>query len=615
MPLDEKPTTEYVEKLAKHLEGLWSRTHAKWMQIDSYYNQTFQIWPAGLNRPEWLKPARSRSIVDHATDHQLAHDPVIHRMPAAEGVMHKRRADKVEPALKAIMDEASLLEPSLTWKQVGKHLLLYGYAIVEDGLDGSVLHDRDDKPRKGRDETGEEYTARQRLAAAKAEMMMPFRTRAPHPARVLLDPTEKEPKIAIKHTYRYSKDLEDMTKARMTSNGKPKRGSVTKWECGDEPFSLIETYEYWSECWHAMVAEGDMMFVEKNTWGFVPYSHAYAGYGQEVTSYTEVDPSYMAVGILEPVLPVLKAQAQAVAGRHNALMEATFNPTGTTMDSAELQEQLSTGDVIEMGNRGDVWKMEIPQLPRWMFQSEEWLDKDIEMGTFARALAGMREQGVSTVGQQAILSTAAGRKFAAPARQLEHLASRSASHVLQLIDIMALRLNVHGHKITPQDIEHNYSVRVSFELIDPVLQLQNRELGLREVQQGLKSKETYWSADARLEDATGERRRLLEDLIRTDPEVQRLLAGEVMREAGLLQAIEAARAEEEAMAAAAQGGGGAPAGAPGGGGPAMASGEPPVLGPDGMPLNQTMGTGGLRPLREPLTPGTAKPSRIGASRA
>jgi len=492
---------------------------------------------------------------------------------------------------------------------------LYGYAIVEDGLDGSVLHDRDDKPRKGRDETGEEYTARQRLAAAKAEMMMPFRTRAPHPARVLLDPTEKEPKIAIKHTYRYSKDLEDMTKARMTSNGKPKRGSVTKWECGDEPFSLIETYEYWSECWHAMVAEGDMMFVEKNTWGFVPYSHAYAGYGQEVTSYTEVDPSYMAVGILEPVLPVLKSQAQAVAGRHNALMEATFNPTGTTMDSAELQEQLSTGDVIEMGNRGDVWKMEIPQLPRWMFQSEEWLDKDIEMGTFARALAGMREQGVSTVGQQAILSTAAGRKFAAPARQLEHLASRSASHVLQLIDIMALRLNVHGHKITPQDIEHNYSVRVSFELIDPVLQLQNRELGLREVQQGLKSKETYWSADARLEDATGERRRLLEDLIRTDPEVQRLLAGEVMREAGLLQAIEAARAEQEAMAAATQGGGGAPGGAPGGGGPAMAPEEPPVLGPDGMPLNQTMGTGGLRPLRQPLTPGTAKPSRIGASRA
>ena len=270
MPLDEQPTCEYVEKIAKHLEGLWSRTHAKWMQIDSYYNQTFQIWPAGLNRPEWLKPSRSRSIVDHATDHQLAHDPIVHRMPADEGVMHKRRADKVEPALKAIMDAASLLEPSLTWKQVGKHLLLYGYAVVEDGMDGNVLHDRDDKPRRGRDETEEEYKIRQRLAAAKAEMMMPFRTRAPHPARVLLDPTEKDPKVAVKHTYRYSKDLEDMTKARMTSTGKPKRGSVTKWECDDEPFALIETYEYWSECWHAMVADGNMLFGEKNTWGFVP---------------------------------------------------------------------------------------------------------------------------------------------------------------------------------------------------------------------------------------------------------------------------------------------------------------------------------------------------------
>jgi hypothetical protein len=376
------------------------------------------------------------------------------------------------------------------------------------------------------------------------------------------------------------------------------------------------TDEYWTECWHALVADSKLLFVEKNTWGFVPFSHAFAGFGQQVTSIEEDDPSYLAVGVLEPVMPSLKAQAQAVAGRHNALLDATFNPVGTTMDSSELQDQLSRGDIIEMGNRSDVWRMDIPQLPRWLFASEEWLDRDIEQGTFTRALAGIREQGVSTVGQQAILSTAAGRKFVSPSRQLEHLATRSASHILQWIDVIGMTLTVQGHQISPSDIQHDYACKVSFELIDPVLQMQSRELGMREVQQGLKSKETYWSADARLEDATGERRRLLEDLIRNDPEVQKILAGEVMKEAGLLDLIERQQAaQEDGAAGMGMGMGGPPPMNGGGGGQ-----PPPILGPDGMPLQQTMGTppgpaGGLREMRQGLTPSVPGPSRVGQNRA
>ena len=110
--------------------------------MDTYYQQTFRLWPEGLDRPEWLKPARSRSIIDHAVDHQLAHEPIVSRPPTDDDEEAKRKADRVEPALKAIMDEASLLEPSLTWKQAWKHLLLYGYAVVEDGLDSSCMAQR-----------------------------------------------------------------------------------------------------------------------------------------------------------------------------------------------------------------------------------------------------------------------------------------------------------------------------------------------------------------------------------------------------------------------------------------------------------------------------------------
>jgi len=424
--------------MTRYLQDLWSRTHVKWQEIDSYYQQTFKLWPEGMNRPEWLKPARSRSIVDHAVDHQLAYEPMIHRWPSTQTEASKRRADQIEPVMKAILDEASLFEPNLTWKQVGKHLLLYGYAVVEDGLDSLCMAQRREKPKKGRNEPQDEYERRVRIHRNASKSMMPFRTRAPHPSRVLLDPTEKEPRIAVKHALRRSIDLEEITKARLIG-ARAKRGEVKKWEVGENPFELIMVDEFWSECWHAMAVDSELLFVEKNTWGFVPYSHAFSGYGQEVTELEECDPTYLAVGILEPVMPVLKAQAQAISGRHNALMEATFNPTGTVMDSAELQEQMARGDVIEMGNRGDVWKMDMPNLPNWMFQSEEWLDRDIEMGTFSRALQGVRETGVSTVGQQAILTTAAGRKFVSPSKQLQHLATQSASHILQWVDVLDLR--------------------------------------------------------------------------------------------------------------------------------------------------------------------------------
>ena len=116
MAYDDKPTVESIRQMTRYLQDLWSRTHVKWQEIDSYYQQTFKLWPEGMNRPEWLKPARSRSIVDHAVDHQLAHDPIVSRPPSEDDEEAKRKADRVEPAVKAILDEASLMEPSLTWK-------------------------------------------------------------------------------------------------------------------------------------------------------------------------------------------------------------------------------------------------------------------------------------------------------------------------------------------------------------------------------------------------------------------------------------------------------------------------------------------------------------------
>ena len=601
---EDEPDANIIDQYRSHLKEVWTNAHRKWEQYDAYYFRTYSVWEGAEahSRPGWLKPARPTSLVDNAVDHQLASEPTPHRNPARQSEESRNNADRVEEGLKAILDEAALLEPALTWKQQGKNLVHLGYSIHELGLDSNVLQRRSEEPPRG-DDSEEDYRANMRLYEHYRRTAMPFRTRSPHPARILLDPWEKKPRIAIRHARRFSQDLHELTVAR-----KNRGRQADVWEVrNNRPFELILTDEYWTECWHAMMVSGyvagtgreyhnmkRLLFVEKNTWGFVPYSHAYAGFGQEPTNSDRIDPATLAVGILDPVISDIRAQAQAVSGRHNALMDASFNPIGTRMGADELRDQLDQGDIIEMSDRSDVWRMDIPQLPRWMFQTEEWLSRDIEEGTFSRALAGVREQGVSTVGQQAILSTAAGRKFVAVSRQLEHLASVASSQILQLIDLLDLNLTIKGKIIRPSYIESDYSVNISFDLVDPVLQLQQRQLGLQEVQAGLKSMETYWAADARLEDASGERKRLLMDWVRKNPMIHQALAMEVAKEEGIESLVERALS----MAQGGDEGGGA--------------GAAPILGPDGMPMDQTMGQDQLR---QGLTPSTINPSQIGANMA
>ena len=81
-------------------------------------------------------------------------------------------------------------------------------------------------------------------------------------------------------------------------------------------------------------------------------------------------------------------------------------------------------------------------------------------------------------------------------------------------------------------------------------------------------------------------------MIREDPRVQELMAKEVAREAGLQDLLDQEEERAKAQQMSAMDGGA-------------------MTGPDGMPIQQTMGSGAGRPPRNPLTPDTARPSRIG----
>ena len=574
---------KFIQERAGHLDGLWRDAHRDWEVIDSFYHQTNKLWPDGVQRPS-LHTARATSIIDHAVDNFLSGEPRVHRNPAGVGRIHKERADMIEPWLQRMLISTGMLEPIPTWKQVAKNMAMYGYAIVE----GPVLsmEDMPEEPEKEKGESKADFNSRMSLFKNEKKTWMPFRVRAPHPARVLLDPSEKQPREAIKRVRRYAIQLEEITEKKDA-----KLHGVTLFDAKNEPYRLVDCLEYWSKDIHALVAEGKLLFSEVNTWGYVPFVQAFAGWGQESTDDSAPRPEKMAKGLLTALLDDLKAQSQAFTGRQHALLEATFEKWGTNQDAADIANQLKNSDIVDGIEQNELWKIHGTQLQSWLFESDANIDRDIEMGSFSRSLAGGRETGVSTVGQQAILSTAASKRFVTPSRQIEQMATITASRMLRLMDVLDEPIQVGEFKIGPKEIDHDYGVEIRFELVDPVLQLEQRQLGMAEVNAGLKSKETYWAADAKLEDVEGEKMRMLAEMVESSPEVVAIMAQEVARRNGLLDLLQSLTASENN-----QGGGG----------------NSGLVGANGNPLNggdQTPGAAAAQ-LRQPLTGDATKPGRV-----
>lgn len=581
-----KPTKEFIEKRAAKLQGLWQDAHDDWETIDAYYHQTNPLWPSEVDRTE-LHSARAPAIVDTAVDNFLSGEPRVHRPPAGSGRTHKEKADRIEKWMKAIMVEAALLEPIPAWKQIAKNMVLYGYAVLKGPM--LSLQDRPVKPKKEAGESKEDFTSRESLWQNENRTWMPFRFRAPHPARVLMDPREKTPPEAIEVTNQFAHELQALTEKKVSQG---KMDAI--FDADDKPWENIATTEYWSKDWHALIANNKLLFAERNTWGFVPYSHAFAGWGQEKTDATELNPDELAKGILWKLRDDLKAQGQSMSALQNALVTAAYQKYGTTHDAAEIANQMQ-GDVVD-GLRGkdkDIWVIDVPQIPAWLFQVSALQDQDIEMGSFSRALAGVHDAGVSTVGQQAILSTAAAKKFVTPSQQIEQMATILGKRILRLVDVLNEPLQINEWKIGPKDLDHDYSVQIRFELIDPILSLEQRQLGMAEVAQGLKSRRTYWSADAKLEDATGEADRILLESVENDPNVIAILAQAVAKRdgiSGLLEQLEMGSFGESENA-------------------------PAIVDQNGNPLSSqgagAPNTGVARAeLRQGLTPSTAKPPRV-----
>ena len=608
--LRERPEAEQITRFYSKMSELWSKAHEEFRDNDDYYQRKFNVWNQNYQGRPIFYDSTPTHLVDHAVATLMSFSPRVHREPVGDTEDDKINATNLEHGLKAVMDHAALHEPSLPWKMLSQYMVAHGYGVIEAPI-LSGLSDRPTSPDRANFATDEEYEQESAIFKANRKNFNPVRIRIPHPSTVLMNPTEKIPTIAIKASKMTAQSLHDQSVLKKRTQRR-KFAEIFDMDNLD-PWDEIETWDYWSPYWHVkMVANpaptygspnsvaATPIYMERNTWGFVPFVHAFSGLSGMDFAEEGGDPYNFAQGILSPNKETIRKRTQEISAFHQMLLRSAFAPMGTSRDPMTLAQAIQNEGILE-GDMQDFWVMNTPDIPGWMQSIRAGTDSTLEMGTYSPALAGQRQAGVTTVGQQAILNTAGMRIFSGVAMQREHLASIVGSRILQLVDNvseLASGIGANGKLLTKAQVNGVYGIQIQFPHSEPVMEMQQRQMAMSEYGAGLIDPMTYYET-AGYENGTEIKKRLIEESVRKLPAVREKIETLVAQELGLVDEENSAAAMEQIQQQA-QGGmmGGA---APGAGAPPQAG--PPQEGPP-------QGGGAPADLNEPLTPDTFTPNRI-----
>ena len=608
--LRERPEAEQITRFYSKMTELWSKAHEEFRDNDDYYQRKFNVWNQNYQGRPIFYDSTPTHLVDHAVSTLMSFSPRIHREPVGDTEDDKINATNLEHGLKAVMDNAALHEPNLPWKMLSQYMVAHGYGVIEAPI-LSGLSDRPTSPDRANFATDEEYEQESAIFKANRKNFNPVRIRIPHPSTVLMNPTEKIPTIAIKASKMTAQSLHDQSVLKKRTQRR-KFAEIFDMDNLD-PWDEIETWDYWTPYWHVkMVANpaptygspnsvaATPIYMERNTWGFVPFVHAFSGLSGMDFAEEGGDPYNFAQGILSPNKETIRKRTQEISAFHQMLLRSAFAPMGTSRDPMTLAQAIQNEGILE-GDMQDFWVMNTPDIPGWMQSIRAGTDSTLEMGTYSPALAGQRQAGVTTVGQQAILNTAGMRIFSGVAMQREHLASIVGSRILQLVDNvseLASGIGANGKLLTKAQVNGVYGIQIQFPHSEPVMEMQQRQMAMSEFGAGLIDPMTYYET-AGYENGTEIKKRLIEESVRKLPAVREKIETLVAQELGLVDEENSAAAMEQIQQQA-QGGmmGGA---APGAGAPPQAG--PPQEGPP-------QGGGAPADLNEPLTPDTFTPNRI-----
>lgn len=473
---NERPELKFLNGHQVYLEDVWKNSRTKWADTDLFYQLNFDVWKKGSQkrRRGEFHPPTARTLIDHTADQYQALIPTVRREPRNRDVDDQVvAADRAETAMKAIMVDSAVYAMANPWRLLGKHFNAFGYGVIEMDLVGMAPSERKHR--------------------ARPPFWNPVRLQATNPGHVLLDPLEKVPNAAIKIVEMAAQDVAALVASK---KGLAHVGEFNM--ANRDPWEKVLIVRHWTgqNGWLTVREAGasTILYQQRNTWGFIPFTHAFAGYGMEPSQMGENDPQYMADGILDPLKETLKLQAQGDTAKHTMVIEQAYSPFGTTKDREEFVKAMDQEGVLE-GSALDYWKLQVQEVNRWMFQSGTEIADYIERSVGVSARGGVRQPGVTTVGQQAQLDNVARRKYIGSSMQEEHMASIAAGWIARVVDkLPTLKegIGAHGKHLRRTDLYGDYEFDVTFEVMDPVMEEIRRRSFREEIQMGLLDDETYW---------------------------------------------------------------------------------------------------------------------------
>lgn len=535
---DDRPTAESMSVALSHWQDVWRKTEEKNKKADTFYNLRFQVWKSPTDKRRIFYPPHARALIDGAVDTMLSVDPRVKRLPVGTGAEAERKANKgIEPGLQAVLVDSGLKEAILPWRQAGHNLYLYGRGVLGAVYDDAPLP----KPKRKNKEAESDYKDRVAKWEAHRSGWNPIRITAPHPSRVFMNPRDMDPQECLLTGTRYARDLYALTKDKARFAGKWARA----YDVESNPYRPVEVVERWTPGWHALQEkDGEMLFVEPNSFGVQPFRHAWSGLGSEETD-EDFDPSQYAVGLLESLYDTLTAQALDKSGKLNALIETAYARPGTSLPVNEAAQQLEA-KMLE-GKKEDWWWHEYPALQQWMMQMGEVLERDYIIGSYPRSAVGERQVGVATVGQEMLLQQAVDRKFYIVGKRMEQLASLCGETILRYVDISGEAIHLRGDSLKPTDIDDVYEVSVTFPLLNPAIVAEEKRNGLAEVAAGVISAKTWRERYGRVENEDDEWERLQKERMERMPEVEAEIMDSALREEGFVKLADRLKQRRDLM--------------------------------------------------------------------
>ena len=469
----EKPTEESIARFVSVYEQVLAQSVQKWTRNDTFFHQTFSVWPNHKTR-EAIHTPISKSRVLQPLKTQFSNEVRYSREPVGRAEDAEEWADLVENWLNLMAATLAMEENVSPYKSLVRQTLTYGKGVGE-GLRWRTSPDTKE-PEQAADEDDDQYEARMAAWEYDQQHFFPFKASVVHPNFFLANPYERNPSECVVRKSLRGYEIEQLVSSKQSMKRRYPNSAailsldVDSFDPGKDWNTLHDIEEHWNAGWHCLkLKSGRLIYREANRLGYVPYRQYYSGNGGEMGERSTVDPVDMAQGMydgLEDLLRTIDQQASATNYMlvRKAFASVVFKNRGdnATKDATTIAH----GDTIYGASPDDVGVIPYPDVTSDFFTQQQVHERMLTMGSFPEGILGQKQPGVDTGILNAQLTEAMNRIFDGEAQAQGDLAKWHGESALKLVDYYGEPVTIGTLTLEKKHIGHVYDVTAKFPNVD-----------------------------------------------------------------------------------------------------------------------------------------------------